>query len=502
MADRPGGLCSHIAEQRDLVMESYKIVISFLISPESRENLEKRVQRFKCYTCESVGARCRLHACLQCCYVGCRLYNHSQEHHEESNHHVAISLSHGVLYCYLCAEYVHDYEFDIIAIKARQRLADFLDLNEFVRSVPLWNPKYGELELLSLQPKRMRVDSKTPIGLRGLYNLGNTCFMNCIIQCLTHTPFLREYFLSQQHKCIRSSPADCLVCEMCSIFQEFYSGKIFPHVPTRLLYLVWTHAQHLAGYEQQDAHEFFMATLNLVHKHASGTDIPYSGGCNCIIDVIFTGSLQSDVVCQSCHGVSTTIEPFWDISLDLGQQTAGDSRKPRSLDRKKLTDCLENFTRAEHLGSAAKIKCSKCNSYQESTKQLTFKKLPLVVSFHLKRFEHSKLLHKKVSTPIAFPQQLDLSPYMAKPEEQEEADPTSTSHDPSFSRPHTYSLFGVVIHQGTLQTGHYTAYIRQSPNGWFKCDDCEIKTATIEEVLNCEAYLLFYHKKYIEYAVE
>lgn len=39
--------------------------------------------------------------------------------------------------------------------------------------------------------------------------------------------------------------------------------------------------------------------------------------CRCIIDQIFTGGWQSDVECQVCQGVSTTIDPFWDISLDL-----------------------------------------------------------------------------------------------------------------------------------------------------------------------------------------
>ena len=38
-------------------------------------------------------------------------------------------------------------------------------------------------------------------GLRGLYNLGNTCFMNCIVQALVHTPVLRDYFLSDGHRC-------------------------------------------------------------------------------------------------------------------------------------------------------------------------------------------------------------------------------------------------------------------------------------------------------------
>jgi ubiquitin C-terminal hydrolase len=84
--------------------------------------------------------------------------------------------------------------------------------------------------------------------------------------------------------------------------------------------------------------------------------------------------------------VSTTIDPFWDISLDLGEAHQGYG-PPKSL-----IHCLERFTRAEHLGSSAKIKCSTCKSYQESTKQLSMRTLPVVASFHLKRFEHSSLV--------------------------------------------------------------------------------------------------------------
>ncbi|XP_030315667.1 ubiquitin carboxyl-terminal hydrolase 22 isoform X9 [Calypte anna] len=433
---------------------------------------ETRKRKAKSCICHMCGAHLnRLHSCLYCVFFGCFTKKHIHEHAKTKRHNLAIDLLYGGIYCFMCQDYIYDKDMEQIA-KEEQRKA--WKLQAFTPTVvshyqctmtgigekySTWEPTKRELELLRHNPKRRKITTNCTIGLRGLINLGNTCFMNCIVQALTHTPLLRDFFLSDRHKCEMQSPSSCLVCEMSTLFQEFYSGHRSPHIPYRLLHLVWTHARHLAGYEQQDAHEFLIAALDVLHRHCKDSSIKNKckaylslrvrsfrssralhflekcddngkkannpNHCNCIIDQIFTGGLQSDVTCQVCHGVSTTIDPFWDISLDLpgsstpfwplspgsdGSVVNGESHVSGTT---TLTDCLRRFTRPEHLGSSAKIKCSGCHSYQESTKQLTMKKLPIVACFHLKRFEHSAKLRRKITTYVSFPLELDMTPFMA-----------------------------------------------------------------------------------------
>lgn len=406
-----------------------------------------------CYKCGGSGPQ--LYACLHCIYFGCK-GAHIMEHLKVNKHYIALELSYGMLWCSGCKDFIYDAECQDIARKHLQKEAR--SLNKSMSWRP-WAPTQVEIDLLLKHPKRRIVSSMSSIGLRGLLNLGSTCFMNCIVQALIHTPLLRDYFLSEQHECNIKSTMKCLVCEVARVFQEFYSGAKAPLSLHRLLHLIWNHARHLAGYEQQDAHEFFIATLDVLHRHCKNSQAETQikgiassstadqkdkkktdnvhAQCNCIIDQIFTGGLQSDVVCQACKGVSTTIDPFWDISLDLGE-----AHHPGCGPPKSLIDCLERFTRAEHLGSSAKIKCSSCKSYQESTKQLSMRTLPIVASFHLKRFEHSSQIDKKISTFISFPPELDMTPFMSackKPSSSSSTIATTSSSSASQHRHHDKS---------------------------------------------------------------
>jgi ubiquitin carboxyl-terminal hydrolase 22/27/51 len=104
------------------------------------------------------------------------------------------------------------------------------------------------------------------------------------------------------------------------------------------------------------------------------------------------------------------------------------------------------------------------------------KTLPIVISFHLKRFQHMKEMEKKISTIISFPEMLDMTPFMSR-----------SKNESPFPSDNRYSLFAVINHLGnSINAGHYTAYVRQLQDYWYKCDDHVITRATLKEVLDSE----------------
>jgi ubiquitin carboxyl-terminal hydrolase 22/27/51 len=92
----------------------------------------------------------------------------------------------------------------------------------------------------------------------------------------------------------------------------------------------------LAGYAQQDAHEFFISTLNHIHSNSRGST---NVSCNCIIHSTFAGQLQSDVVCERCKNVTSTVDPMLDISLELKGVVAGENTVAACLKRQASRIC-------------------------------------------------------------------------------------------------------------------------------------------------------------------
>ncbi|CAL5397191.1 unnamed protein product [Camellia sinensis] len=368
--------------------------------------------------------------------------------------------------------------------------------------------------------------SELPWGLRGLNNLGNTCFMNSVLQALFHSVPLRNYFMSDRqnrHSCHQRNGVKnsrlCLACDVDAMFSAVFSGDRMPYSPVKFLYSWWQHAANLASYEQQDAHEFFISILDGIHEKMRDKRKPHSqdnGDC-CIAHRVFSGVLQSDVMCTACGFTSTTYDPCVDISLDLepnGASTkslhscngeADSMNSSQNCGIATLTGCLDRFTRPERLGSDQKFFCQRCRVRQESLKQMSIRKLPLVYCFHIKRFEHSPIrkMSRKVDRYLQFPFSLDMTPYLSSSILRSRFGNRIFSFDgddpdASTELSSEFELFAVISHKGKLDAGHYVTYLRLR-NQWYKCDDAWISQVNDDVVRAAQGYMMFYVQKMLYY---
>uniref|UniRef100_A0A8C5JHW0 Ubiquitin carboxyl-terminal hydrolase 36 n=1 Tax=Junco hyemalis TaxID=40217 RepID=A0A8C5JHW0_JUNHY len=99
----------------------------------------------------------------------------------------------------------------------------------------------------------------------GLYNLGSTCYLNVILQCLTYTPPLANYLLSRQHSRFCDQQGFCMMCIMEDhVRKVLYSSAIAirPRAVIRDLKFIGEFKPDIPG----DAYEFLRCTLNAMHR--------------------------------------------------------------------------------------------------------------------------------------------------------------------------------------------------------------------------------------------
>ncbi|KAK8196884.1 uncharacterized protein BKA78DRAFT_246437 [Phyllosticta capitalensis] len=434
--------------------------------------------------------------CLQC--VGIFTPELRDEHYEAKKHAFSVESKLGCVYCQQCKDFIYD-------------------------------PTLENVRLLQGRKKRKLEETMTPedhklvaqnstfapcraIGLRGLYNMGNTCFMSVVLQCLIHNPFIKSFYLGEGHTSKECEKESCTSCALDEIFTEYYSlEKTEGYGAVNMLLGSWTIAQGgLAGYQQQDAHEYMQFILNNLHLENLGSDGGKTSGeganeaeCACVIHQTFYGKYQSTVKCDKCKNTTTVTEPFMDLSLDL--RSTAKKRKLEGGDADKdgapainLQDCLDRYTGKEKL-SAQEYNCGNCGGTQQNaTKQLSIKNLPPVLSFHLKRFETTKSQSSKLESRASFPLSIDMYPYTVQARTSASTNTSSPtkgskiSHDPNNRTPMTfYDLSSVIVHKGKMDSGHYVNYCRKGTE-WFLFDDSKVVYASEAEVLRAEAYILIY----------
>ena len=229
---------------------------------------------------------------------------------------------------------------------------------------------------------------------------------------------------------------------------------------------------------------------------------------------LFRGTVESNVICSTCKASSRKIDPIEDIGLDIlpivKKQNSSSSHRSRGSNSRSASpnntnvplaavqEALERFTSKESLTG---YKCEKCGKAGKATKTSQLASIPPILTLHLKRFRYGSISSEgnrrggprnvlesgpsgsaKIEGHVAFRPVLDIKPYLT--EELRES-----TFKKAFCR-----LFAVVVHNGkNSHSGHYVAYVNSLNNKeWWKMDDAKVSRVTVQEVLNCEAYMLFY----------
>ncbi|XP_023376365.1 ubiquitin carboxyl-terminal hydrolase 4 isoform X2 [Pteropus vampyrus] len=182
-------------------------------------------------------------------------------------------------------------------------------------------------------------------GVCGLGNLGNTCFMNSALQCLSNTAPLTDYFLKDEYEAEinRDNPLGMkgeIAEAYAELIKQMWSGRDAHVAPRMFKTQVGRFAPQFSGYQQQDSQELLAFLLDGLHedlnrvkkkpylelKDASGRPDAVVAkeawenhrlrNDSVIVDT-FHGLFKSTLVCPECAKVSVTFDPFCYLTLPL-----------------------------------------------------------------------------------------------------------------------------------------------------------------------------------------
>ncbi|KAK0489302.1 ubiquitin carboxyl-terminal hydrolase 4 [Armillaria novae-zelandiae] len=356
--------------------------------------------------------------------------------------------------------------------------------------------------------------SDVQIGMSGLKNLGNTCYMNAPIQCLSATvPFARFFtdgrWKHDINKYNKLGTNGRLSGAFAKVLYDMW-GQDLP-------YLTPIDFRQYAGTEQHDSQEFLSFLLDGIHEdlnrvtlkpptvtltpqeEAEMEKLPpciasdrewsrWMSRNNSVIADYFQGQFRNQLQCMTCSTTSTTYNVFSILQLPIP-----------SGKRVTLQQCLDALFNDEILEKDDAWDCPKCKTKRKALKKLSLARSPPILLIHLKRFEANGRFSDKIDTFVEFPlKDLDMTSRMPLPPHNEALLNGGVVMSPNDPRrqipPYKYDLYGVTNHTGNLSSGHYTALVRSSGR-WNYCDDSSIKTVEDRDVVGQKAYVLFYKRK-------
>jgi ubiquitin C-terminal hydrolase len=316
-------------------------------------------------------------------------------------------------------------------------------------------------------------------GLCGLENLGNTCYLNSIIQCLAHTQWLRDFILLGNHDPLvhKDKVQFILINELTKVFRGIWYENAVVTPKSFFHYFQVLSAKcgsgQFNGYNQNDSAEALIFILDLLHESISGympqsildndsvsDSAPiqqwkamYKQSYSTIIDNIY-GQSHIKITCANCGHISSNYDPYALIHLPV----------PISNELIDVQQCITMLSTKEQLDSENQYKCSNCDQHTNAFREETILRTNNTLIINLKRFTKTG---EKINTSVVYP--LTNFTICGK----------------------TYSLYAVNNHTGSLNGGHYFSYVLQ--NGiWYEFNDRYVRLANQASIVSPNAYILFY----------
>jgi ubiquitin C-terminal hydrolase/Ca2+-binding EF-hand superfamily protein len=234
------------------------------------------------------------------------------------------------------------------------------------------------------KPSRNLITSSRTTNATGLVNLGNTCYMNSILQCLNNTPLLSKFFaLNSYARLVNKKNPESSQGEICRVFGNLLrnlSSVSYSRVRPYEFYETFSQIFTLfQGNEQQDAHEFLRMLLDSLHEDLNRQEgvktsktitlndpaielerqtsqehwQKIQGNIGSVISDLCGGQSRNRIACKQCNSQVVIFEMFMDLSL------------PIPIASPEVSVCINFFDRS--LGSCIKIKFNLTQNAGSST---------------------------------------------------------------------------------------------------------------------------------------
>ncbi|KFR06906.1 Ubiquitin carboxyl-terminal hydrolase 16, partial [Nipponia nippon] len=387
--------------------------------------------------------------CLKCGHRGCG--RNSQEQHalkhyttpRSDPHCLVLSLDNWSVWCYICDNEVLyntstrlgqtvDYVRKQVCTDSSRTVEKQQENKEFGNKKVEKDSKNEQEKEVSLKEENSHSSTNLEVTVKGLSNLGNTCFFNAVMQNLSQTPVLRELLkeakmpgatvkiespeLSMEPQLIKLDQPGPLTLAMYQFLTEMQETKKGVVTPKELFAQVCKKAIRFKGYQQQDSHELLRYLLDgmraeeiqqvsvgilkaLTDSNKQNEELKKKikeyekkKGIRSFVDRIFGGELTSTIMCEECRTVSLVHEPFLDLSLPVLDDQKVKITNERNVKKKqekesedeedKINDCYlkqrdEPPGTSKHLQKKAKKQAKKQAKSQRRQQKLQGKVLHL-----------------------------------------------------------------------------------------------------------------------------